>query len=190
MEGTTMALTAAKKLTADEFEKLGPEYERFELDEGELVEMPTPGEIHGGIAAELVIRLGSFAREHRLGKVYVETGYRLSQYTVRGPDVSFVRQERLGQASEGFRPGAPDLAVEILSPHDYDHPGELLRKVGQYFDAGAQTVWVVDPRGRQVTVYGPGRFSEPVPPGGILRGEPLLPGFECPLAELFPESSG
>jgi Uma2 family endonuclease len=190
MEGEAMALTQTKKLTAEEFEKLGPEYERFELDEGELIEMPRPGEIHGDIAAELVTRLRTFAKEHRLGKVYVEIGYRLSDVTVRGPDLSFVRQERLAEPSEGFRPGAPDLAVEILSPHDYDHPGELLRKVGQDLDAGAQAVWVVDPRGRQVTIYGPGRFSELVSAGGVLRGEPVLPGFECPLAELFPESSG
>ena len=70
-----MVLTETKKLTADEFETLGPEYERFELDEGVLVEMVPPGEEHGDVAAELVSRLRSFAKEHRLGRVVVETGY-------------------------------------------------------------------------------------------------------------------
>jgi Uma2 family endonuclease len=178
-----------KKITAEELWDLGPEYENYELDDGELVAMTPPGEMHGYVAVELASRLWGFAKQHRSGRVYVETGFRLSDYTVRGPDISFVRTERLGEVRERHVPGPPDLAVEILSPHDYEHPGDVLRKVSRYLDAGTSLVWVLEPRARRAVIYRPRTFVEIIGSDGTLLGEAVLPGFACRLADLFPETS-
>jgi Uma2 family endonuclease len=180
--------TGKRKLTAEDLWSLGPEYERFELDEGELVEMPLPGEIHGDVTVELAWRLKTHVKQRGLGKVYVETGYRLSDFTVRGPDISFVRKERLGGSREDFIPGAPDLAVEVLSPHDHEHPREMQRKVSQYLEAGAQMIWVVDTRARRIGIYRPEHLAEFVEADGWLSGEPVVPGFSCRVGDLFSEA--
>ena len=78
-----------------------------------------------------------------------EAGYVLARNpdTVRGPDLSFIARERLvGFDDSRFFEGAPDLAVEILSPSN--RPGEVRAKAPEYLAAGARLVWVVDPSAR------------------------------------------
>jgi Uma2 family endonuclease len=127
---------------------------------------------------------------HRLGKVLVETGYHLASRpdTVRAPDVSFISTQRLpdGDLPEGFIPGAPDLAVEIVSPGDLDW--EVQDKVQHYLARGAQRVWVIRPRAGSITVHQPDGTAR------TLRGEAVLtsddaafsvPGFRLALPDLF-----
>src|SRR5206468_4287427 len=65
---------------------------------------------------------------------------------------AFVRRERLpSSVPVGFPELAPDLVVEVLSPDD--RPGETLAKVGDWLEAGARLVWVIDPQGRNARVY-------------------------------------
>ncbi|MGH7754405.1 MAG: Uma2 family endonuclease, partial [Gemmatimonadales bacterium] len=81
-----------------------------------------------------------------------------------------------------FFPGAPDLAVEVLSPDD--RPGEVAAKVADYLRAGAQTVWVVDPESRTVTVHtggGATRYAA----YETLDGAPVLPNLSLPVATLL-----
>lgn len=79
-------------------------------------------------------------------------------------------------------PGAPDVAVEVLSPDD--RPGYVRERVAEWLEAGTQAVWVVDPRKRNVTVHEAGGASvygeQDRFPGGV-----LLPGFELPVHDLF-----
>jgi Putative restriction endonuclease len=75
--------------------------------------------------------------------------------SIRVPAVSFVRAGRVPPQAErsAFPELAPDLAVEVLSRWEHDHPGAVLQKVGQYLDAGVRVVWVIDPQARSVVVY-------------------------------------
>ncbi len=104
---------------------------------------------------------------------------------VRGPDVAFVAAHRLpeGRLPEGFLSGAPDLAVEVLSPSD--EPLDVQQRVRDFLDAGARLVWLVAPQANTVTVYradGSARFLRDQE---TLEGEDVLPGLKIPLTEIF-----
>src|SRR3989454_11552777 len=121
------------------------------------------------------------------GAVFVgDTGFTLARNpdTVRGPDIAFIRTERLPQPIPStFLEFASDLVVEILSPHD--RPGEVLAKVGDWLDAGARLVWVVDPERRVARVYRQDGTEDVISGDGALLGEDVLPGFSCTLATVL-----
>jgi len=103
---------------------------------------------------------------------------------VRGPDVAFVRAARVGQGvPRGFFQGPPDLAVEVLSPDD--RMGRILAKVRQWLDAGCDTVWVIDPDKRTVSVHRKGEEPRVLGESEVLSGGDLLPGFALSVAEVF-----
>ena len=162
---------------------------RYELVDGRLVVSEPPGMTHGGITVNFAMLLGTFVRQHRLGRVYGEAGYvlRRGPDTVRGPDVSFVRADRLpprGRAHR-FYEGAADLVVEIVSPGD--RAGELARKVAGYLAAGTALVWVVYPEIRTVVAHRPDGTARVHGEDDTLHGGDVLPGFAVRVAELFPE---
>jgi Uma2 family endonuclease len=114
---------------------------RYELVRGRVVREPPPGGQHGSVAATLAHLLLEFVAARGLGEVRVESGYVLARGpdTVRGPDVSFVRRERLGTgATAGWPHVPPDLAVEILSPSD--RAGKVRDRVQDYLTAGCELV--------------------------------------------------
>lgn len=78
---------------------------------------------------------------------------------------------------------APDLVVEVLSPSD--SPRRVLDKVGEYLQSGVRLVWVIDPEKRQAAVHRTLTSVREIAADGALDGEDVLPGFRCPLAELF-----
>jgi Uma2 family endonuclease len=176
-------------MTADELLRLPTGMgERYELVNGELMTMTPAGYEHGDIALELGARLRVYARTNQLGRVSgAETGFRLRSNpdTVRAADVAFVSQARIppGRLPQGFFPGAPDLAVEIISPSEA--AAEIQRKVTEYFTAGSHLVWVVYPDLRQVVVFRSARQSMVLAADDTLDGGELLPGFTCRVAELF-----
>lgn len=181
--------TPARPMTAEELLRLPTGMgERYELVEGELRIMSPAGSRHGRIA----LRLGSFleqaARQGRLGETFgAETGFVLSQHpdTVRAPDAAFVAAARIpaGGLPDGFFPGAPDLAVEVISPSEA--AADINRKVTEYFQAGARLVWVVYPDMRQVVVFRSARASVALAADDTLDGGELIPGFACPVANIF-----
>ena len=142
-----------------------------------------------GIQPRLAAALFGFVRSHKLGTVYVESGYilRRGPDTVRGPDISFLSRERAAavRGRRGFAPFAPDMAVEIRSPSNTT--AEIAAKTNEYLEAGTRLVWVVDPPSQTVRVHEPGRAPRAVPAEGVLHGGDVLPGFTLPLAELFSE---
>lgn len=158
---------------------------RCELVRGELRMMVPPGFEHGGIALRIGRRLDEYAEPRGLGVVVVETGFLLSTKpdTVRAPDAAFVRAERVKGTIRGYFPGAPDLAVEVLSPGD--RPGEVSEKVSEWLQAGAQAVWVLDPADRTVTIHAAGQWPRRLGPEDVLCGGNALPGFEIVVGEIF-----
>ncbi|HEX4824925.1 MAG TPA: Uma2 family endonuclease [Candidatus Polarisedimenticolaceae bacterium] len=172
--------------TEDDLFELPNSDERHELVAGFIVAEPLPSPLHDQVRQRLFLRIHEFVAARKLGKVFFATGFKLSVSpdTVRGPDFAFVRGERLsGHNLLRFIPGAPDLAVEVLSPTN--RRGEILIKVAEYLHANGRLVWVIDPRRRLATTY---RSLDPprlIAADGALEGEDVLPGFSVPLASLF-----
>lgn len=177
-------------MTADDLLRLPDDGLRHELVRGELTTMAPTGWEHGCESGELTASLLPFARAHRLGRVATgEPGFLLATDpdTVRAPDVAFVRRERLpaGGPVRGYFPGAPDLAVEVISPNDLY--AEVDEKVAAWLEHGTQIVFVVNPRRQTVAVHRPG---QPVPIlgiDGVLDGEDVVPGWTMPVRDLFAE---
>lgn len=162
--------------------------ERYELITGELRVMSPSGWRHGEVVDNLQFLLGNFIRKHGLGRGFgAETGFLLTRDpdTVRAPDFAFIAKEHLPtqKPSEAYWPGAPDLAVEVLSPGD--RAGEVDEKIEAWLAAGAVAVWIVNPNLQTVMMYQPNQPAQIRSPGEILQGDPVLPGFSCPVDELF-----
>ena len=175
-------------ITAEEFERLPFSERHVELVRGEIVEMPPAGYEHGGVGMSLAWRLGAFVEQNSLGRVYLaETGFILSHNpdTVRAPDISFVSAARVAQQKRraGFFDGAPDLAVEVVSPDDTDTA--IQEKVLEYLNAGTQLVWVVRPRFKTVAVYRSLTNVRMLTAQDTLDGAEVIPGLAISLREVF-----
>ena len=160
----------------------------YELIDGVLVEKAV-GLRESYLASVLITILWSFVRPRNLGIVTGEAGtMRLAFGLVRIPDVAFISWQRLSGRripTEPIPALAPDLAIEILSASNT--PGEMARKRQEYFAAGVQVVWQIDPNARIVEVYTTPEQSTVLRETQILAGGTALPGFVLPLHELFAE---
>lgn len=189
MEGTANSIaTAPALMTAEELLARSSELGRCELINGELRLMSPAGALHGDAGSRILVAIGSFVYEHRLGYVFnSDTGFilRRNPDTVRSPDVSFLSRSRApeGGIPEGYLSEVPDLAVEVISPSDTF--SEVTAKANDYIDAGVPLVWVVDPRTQRAFVFRRGQSLLTVASDGALSGEDILPGFILPLAKLF-----
>jgi Uma2 family endonuclease len=164
-----------------------PDLGRCELLRGELKMMSPAGSRHGWVVMYLTLKIGDFVTDHHLGVVFgAETGFLIGRNpdTVRAPDVAFVTVARVPEElPEGFFPGPPDLALEVLSPGD--RASEVLAKVQDWLQTGACAVWVVDPNSKTVTVYHDRQKITILSAGDELTGGDLLPGFRLAVADLF-----
>ncbi len=161
--------------------------DRWELIEGELVELSPTTARSGRLSGRLYRLVCEYAEDTELGWVYnSESGFILTENrrTLRSPDVSFVRGDRLEDPDpEAYISLAPDFAIEVLAPSD--RYSSALRKALLYIEAGTELVWLVHPRKRRVTVLTP-----EAPPGTLtgdteLTAEPVVPGLQISLNALF-----
>lgn len=174
-------------VTVEEFERM-PTHERYELVEGRLVPMSPPNLEHGRVALQLGYLLKSHLERRPVGVAVVESGFTLSRNpdTVRGPDVAFIRNERMPppSARSGFPAMAPDAVFEVLSPGD--RAGDIRTKVAQYLRSGTGVVVIADPRGPTVTSYRSG--TQPVTlreARDVLDLSDVIPGFTCRVGDIF-----
>jgi Uma2 family endonuclease len=181
-----MSSVAAKLVSARELLRMG-DIGRCELIYGELVMMSPAGAEHGVVAVRIGRFVSEFVEENKLGVTFAaETGFKLESDPdlVRAPDVSFVRKARLRRGvPKGFFPGAPDLAVEVLSPDDTRRAvGE---KANSWLAHGATSVWIADPAKMTIQV----RHTEGAPVlfslNQTLTDEAILPGFAMALKKIF-----
>jgi Uma2 family endonuclease len=158
----------------------------YELTEGVLVEK-VMGYAESYLAIELARLLGNFIAEQDLGVLTGADGaLRLMPGLVRIPDVCFISWDRLPERripDEALPDLTPDLAVEILS--EGNTPGEMDRKLKNYFFAGTRLVWYIDPARRSVRVYTSPDQCVELTERQTLEGGAVLPGFALPLAQLF-----
>jgi Uma2 family endonuclease len=180
-------MATAQPITTAEQLFQAPDLGRCELLRGELIMMSPAGSEHGMIVAEIAGILRDFIKPRKLGVVLgAETGFRISSNpdTVLAPNVAFIQAGRVvAGLPKGYFPGAPDLAIEVLSPND--RAGEVLAKVQDWLNAGCKGVWVVDPKSQTVAVYNADRKAAILASADSLTGGDLLPGFSTPVAGIF-----
>ncbi|MBB4635293.1 Uma2 family endonuclease [Longimicrobium terrae] len=179
--------TQLRWMTADELLAMPNDGTRRELVDGELREMSPAGERHGDAAQNINRSLDAYVHARRLGRVRFEVGYVLESDpdTVRSPDVSFVQASRLsaGGPVPGYYRGAPDLAVEVVSP--YDRYSDIWAKVRQYLAAGTPMVIVADPDTRMVFVCRPDHDPVNLTENDVLEGGDVVPGWTLPVRDIF-----
>jgi Uma2 family endonuclease len=177
-----------REMTVEDLYVIPDDGFKYELQAGMLVSEPLPSGRHGWVTASIAGILRAHVKENRLGVVFAgDSGFVLARKpdTVRGPDVAFVSRERFersGEPTKAFA-GAPDLAVEVLSPSNTH--AAMHAKVADYLAAGTRCVWVVDSEAQTVTVYAsllsPHRFGE----DEMLEGGDVVPAFRVRVGELF-----
>lgn len=175
--------TTSNVLNFAAFEQL-PDGDGFhrELIEGELQILPPPKSRHSLIAANAYELLRAL-KDRGVGRVLMEAGYKVSDNppTWVQPDVSFVKQSRVqALPADGYFAGAPDLAVEVVSPSESAR--DLNKKVSLLLKAGSLAVWVIYPEERTVQVYRPDGTSTTAE---TLSAPELLAGWEAPVSSLF-----
>jgi Uma2 family endonuclease len=176
------------QVSADDLMRMPDDGYSYELVLGRLIRMPKPGALHGIVGMRLMSALVRHVEEHHLGVLFPQdTGFKLTSDpdTVRAPDLAFVGRDKIALIglTEGFWPGAPDLAVEVRSPHNSMR--ELTDKAREYQSFGSRLVWIIDPRQQQVMVFRPGREPVTLSRGDVLSGADVVPGFELPVTRLF-----
>jgi Uma2 family endonuclease len=180
---------AAAIWTEAEIQALPDDGYLHEVVNGELVMSPKNTFQHEQICGRLYFALESFNRMHRLGAVSGSSmGFWMKNRNCRAPDVSFVPKERLLRLgfkpdAKFFFPGAPDLAVEVLSPSNTR--AEIDERLRDFFGSGAQIAWVVHPEEQFVELCHSLTDRQVLGSGESLVGEHLLPGFSIPVADLF-----
>ncbi len=181
--------TATQLVTAEQlFQMPKEESWRCELIEGVLTKMSPAGFEHGNIALTIAYLLKKHVVAKNLGVVLAaETGFKLASDpdTVLAPDTAFIRREELERVglTKKFWPGAPDLAVEVMSPDDTMRKTDEKAKLWLRF--GAQMVWTVNPSKRIVSQYRPDEDVVVFTERDTLDGEDVVPGFRCAVSELF-----
>jgi Uma2 family endonuclease len=179
---------SARLVTAEEFERMPDDpVNRYELVEGRLIRMSLVSFDHGRIVTRLSFLLSSHLNDTPSGVVVADVGFKLASNpdTVRGPDIAFVRNDRLPpKGTRGFLKDAPDAVIEVRSPDD--RPSEMRRKVADYLGKGVAVVVVIDPKDATATSFR--ATSEPVTlrdGNELLDLSDVIPGFRCTLREVF-----
>ncbi len=163
----------------------------YEIIDGQRVELPPMSILASRVASRLFARLAQYLLGDPRGEALTDTLVRLPLPVDRNrrPDLAFVSAERIAQAPP--QPGsdnawniAPELMVEVVSPHDLAE--EIMERLGEYWAAGAKLVWIVYPTQRLVYVYESLRQVRILGEADELDGGVVLPSLRIPIAPLFP----
>jgi Uma2 family endonuclease len=196
-------VTSHRAMTADEFYALAGDGRRLELVAGEVTDWSEPrrrelisGEItemspsgfdHGVLIIRIGSRLNDFVAKRGAGKVCGgDVGFVVARNpdTVLAPDIAFVSSGRISESGcSRFFDGAPDLAIEIVSP--WDRAAEVEAKARHWVGCGAKLVWVVDGAKQTITIYAAGGERRTITVENQLDGGDVLPGFTATLREIF-----
>jgi Uma2 family endonuclease len=181
-----MATTA--RLTLEEYLKLPETKPYSEFVDGEVRQKPMPSWGHGVVERLLSFVFTLYLRANPVGDAGSEIRCILGpagNERAPVPDYVFVTGSRLQgiRNRDPFR-GAPDLAVEILSPDD--RMVEVLEKIRFYLTNGVRLVWLINPYDRTVTVFTTPTEPHVLTEDDTLAGGEVLPGFSTPVREILP----
>ncbi len=172
-------------MTAEELAQLPDDSMCHELIKGELLTMPPPGDEHGAVTMNLTGALFNHVKANNLGVLRAaETGFKLESNpdTVLAPDIAFIAHNRVGDRVQGYRNGAPDLAVEVMS--QWDSRPKAARKAALWLELGVRSVWVVNPRQRTVEVWRTDKGRKLFQETDELVDD-TVPGFRVKVSEIF-----
>ena len=178
--------TAQKLLTAEDLLAMPDDGRRRELIRGELIEMPPASDNHGFTGNQLAWRIEAWANQLRLGRGRLaETGFQIAADTVLAPDYAYISYERMPAPPlrQGYAPVIPDLVVEVFSPND--RQPALDAKIRMWLDAGVRLVLAVYPEAQEIHAHHDDGRVRRFGGNDTLTCEPVLPGFACPVADIF-----
>jgi Uma2 family endonuclease len=179
------------RLTPAQFEQVcrdNPDL-RLELTStGGLIVMPPMGSLTSKRNFKLSSQFGTWVEKDATGVGFDSNGgFTLPNGAIRSPDVSWVRREKWDALSEDeqeeFAPLCPDFVIELRSRWQTLKAQQA--KMQEYLDNGTELGWFIDPRNRRVYVYRRGAEVEVLTDAATVSGDPVLPGFELQLAELW-----
>lgn len=137
-------------LTADDLAGFPNDGNRYEVIDGELFVTPPPSHAHQDVLASLFRLFDDAAEASGTGRVYIAPiGVRPVNRNEVQPDLLFIREERRHLLQGGMLAGAPDIAVEIISPSSAGY--DRLFKRDYYEREGVAEYWIVDPMARTIT---------------------------------------
>jgi Uma2 family endonuclease len=169
-------------MTAAEFSLLETsDSENYELAEGELISSPSATPRHNRVRYRLESKVQNFLEANHLGEAFDEIDCRISEHTVRKPDLAIFLGPRQVDQTKVPVPFSPDIAVEVISPSD--SVVESNRKIRDYLGAGSQEVWILYHENRELSIHTKTGIRLLVEDQAI--ESPLLPGFAVTLADLL-----
>jgi Uma2 family endonuclease len=183
--------TLTLKVTHEQFWELAVANRNVRLERtasGELIVNPPTGSETGNRNADLIIQIGWWNKQKKLGKVFdSSTGFTLPNGAERSPDLAWVKNDRwealTPEQQQGFAPLCPDFVVELRSKTDTMKP--LREKMQEYRENGARLGWLIDRKNRTVEIYRQGEEVEVVENPKTLSGEEVLPGFVLELKDVW-----
>ncbi len=179
----TALLTSGQFLALpDEFDQNGNRI-KDELIGGEVVQMPPPSQLHNLVKINILEALIAYSLANRRVaiKALAEMAFMVGEHDTLVPDASVVAISRLNPRESKYIAGAPELAIEVVSPTDT--AAHLKSKVDAYLQNGSKTVWVVYPDSRSVMVHSGDTARELKSDQKI--EDLLLPGFSTPVSSFF-----
>ena len=185
---TTNPAIATKTWTDEAFMALPDDGHHYEIINGELIDMGNSGALHGYVCSLALAALAGYILPKKLGVILdSSTAFKMKNGNKRSPDIAFFAKERLQGIAvlpSGYLDGAPDLAVEVLSPGNTVE--EIDDKLTEYFENGSRLVWVIHPTQHYVLVYRSAQEPDRLLKGkDSLDGEEVIPGFTLAIADLF-----
>ena len=177
-----------KMITLEEFLRMPEidEHPYLEYIDGGIEAKVSPQKKHGLLTKQLMMHMDAYSKPRQLGETFPELRCTFAGRSII-PDVVFLLDEHIETDERGevldptLRP--PDLHIEIVSP---DQSVRKYREKLAFSRAnGCPLGWLIDPIRRTVQVYRPGRRPQRLPHDGVLEGDPVLPGYRLPVAELF-----
>lgn len=177
-------MTTPTRVTVEEFLAMEETKPYLELINGEVVPKAMPGPKHSATVFELSALLRNYLKQHPIARGDTELRHRQrSEERVFLPDICVTLRERWPKGADGPIEVMPDFAIEVLSPDD--RPSRVAERVEFYLRAGTSLVWVVDPEDESLAVYRPKAAATYLRGTGKVGAEPVLPGFEIDLEDLF-----
>lgn len=160
-----------------------------ELVEGRLLRLEPPDDIHGNVVLNLSRALAGYFQERTddtPGYACFELGLLVSRSpdTVRFPAACcYLEGEQFAEADKIYSDVSPAVVIEIASTNERRR--NMQQRIEAWHAACVEEVWVIDTIEKIVYTFPrrgvAGEYSEEE----TVRGEPLLPGLELPVAGLF-----
>ncbi|MCG6134850.1 MAG: Uma2 family endonuclease [Nostoc sp. LLA-1] len=175
-------------LTDEQFYQLCQNNQELKFERtatGELIIMPPVGGESGNREADLIIDLGIWNRQTKLGYTFSSsTIFKLPNGADLSPDAAWIKRERwealTPEQKRKFPPIAPDFVMELRSATD--DLATLRQKMQEYRDAGVNLGWLINPQQQQVEIYRSGKNVEVQDLPRVLSGENVLPGLSLSLS--------